>query len=845
MRTDLPAPETLVREINRRYLSLSGWTADELRDFVSEIENRIGKGENPDNCLVDVYAIVKETARRFTQGDILVRATENDICLSRETDFVTIEGDKARYHCRWEVRGSKEHWGMVHYDEQILCGVLLHRGLAVEMATGEGKTLATIMPAFLNALTHRGVHVMTVNDYLSKRDYELTRPLYLFYGLSADCIENSERKTAKNLAYKADVTFGAKATFIFDYLFDHLALKPEDCVQRNHFFAIIDELDSVLIDEASSPHIIAGEPVDPDALYKKYDPIVRELVSGGAESLYGKDRIKKSAWLTEAGVKWIQEKIDIGYDDAKVFQQLLNAYTIYERDVDYIVENNEIHIIDSYTGRIKKRSRWEHGLHTALEVKEKVWVQREYLSMATISIKNYLKLYDKLAGMSGTISQVSDELCETYGLSFAKLPTHRPVIRLDRGMRAFRTQSEKDQAIVNEVRSLHARHRPVLVGVETVKRAEEICTLLDQAGIAYNRLDAKTLDEEAYIISQAGISEAITVATSVAGRGTDIKLSPEARAAGGLAIIGAGLFASSRVDGQLKGRAGRQGDPGSSQFFVSLEDSILNYLSEEQSEALRKIAERKGGADLTCAEITAFFDLAQKNRESFDKEQRQKCDRKDDKIDPDRRFFYEERNAVLKNPDKVHRIVDRILADPGVINDMQEHLKLLYRTAACIAEQSNANNPDLKEIAVPFASAGDLFTVTFSTESLRDLLYFEQAFKRAVILMEYDKQWLPFVRYLSEDLDNEAIEGLDDRFDDMMQNARTIIRQRLLCSSIPVRTPEPARRAPEREIRNNPGMAAVTHLGNDSPCPCGSGKKYGDCHGAGSLQSGAKSKRRR
>lgn len=845
MKIDMLNPNDLVREINHRYVLFSDHTDDGLREFVGRIEKRIAEGEDPNKYLADIYAIVKETARRFSQGDIIVRANENDVRLSRETDFVTIEGSKARYHCDWEVRGNKERWGMIHYDEQILCGILLHQGRAVEMATGEGKTLATIMPTFLNALTHNGVHVMTVNDYLSKRDFELTRPLYSLYGLSVDCIENigdihsTDERPAKQRAYNADITFGSNQTFIFDYLYDHLAEKQEDCVQRNHYYAIIDELDSILIDEASTPHIIGGKPITPVTLYKKYASVVAELVSDKSGNLYNADKNKKNARLTETGENWIAEKTKIEYnnprfkDDIHVIQQLLYAYTIYDKDVDYIVENGKISIIDPYTGRVRQRSRWEHGLHTAIEVKEDVPVQIDNLVLAIISKKNYLRLYDKRAGMSGTIAQVADELLETYELASEILPTHRPVIRQDKGMRIFRTKSEKYQAIVDEIKALHALHRPILVGVKTIKKAGEICALLNQAGITYRKLDATTLDEEAYIISQAGLSNAITVATSVAGRGTDIKLSPAALAAGGLAIISAGLFGSSRVDCQLKGRAGRQGDPGSSQFFVSLEDSILNYLSGEQSEALRKIAERKIGTDLTCPEIAAFFELAQKNQESSDKERRQKYDRKDDKIDPRRSFFYEERNAVLKNPDKVNKIVDRILVDPGIINGMQEHLKSLYKTAACIAEQSNANNPDLKEIAMPFASTGDLFTITFSTESLRDLFYFEQAFKRAVILMEYDKQWQPFVQYLSEDLDDEAIEGLDGKFDDMMQNVGTNIRQRLLYSSIPVRTPEPTERFQEREIRSNPGITAVTRPGNDSPCPCGSGKKFGDCHGAG------------
>ena len=604
----------LVDSINVEYKILCRLSNDELRMRLYQIADAINGSENKnkalDEHLVPVFAIVKETARRFTKGNIIVTANDYDKFLSETYDIVAIDNGKAIYKNRWDAGGVPFEWNMVHYDEQLLGGILLHKGYAIEMLTGEGKTLVATLPVMLNALTHNGVHMMTVNSYLSKRDFELTRPIYMFYGLTADCIEyypngNLRRKKA----YVADITFGTNSSFTFDYLDDHLAMDPSECVQRKHTFAIIDELDSILIDDAGTPHIVGGgNYYNHGKYYEENLPIVKELLgTKSAQPLYKSDVLRKKAEFTKEGKTWLASKKQIPdlFSVAKTYEidnfdklnqyekdeqlkkifiqnvlyQLLAAFTLYEKDIDYVVDNGKIKIIDKNTGRIKESNRWEHGLHTAIEVKEGVKVQNDFDGMAVISLKNYFKLYKKVAGMSGTIMAVKDELKSVYGLKCEALPTHKPMIRTDIPLRVYRTEERKEKEIISLIKENQRAGRPTLVGCINMKRSESIAQLLENENIPFNRLDAKTIKEEARTIAKAGIGDTITVATSVAGRGTDIKPSPDALENGGLMVIGTDLFDSVRIDNQLKGRTGRQGNPGSSVFFASLEDSILKYLS--------------------------------------------------------------------------------------------------------------------------------------------------------------------------------------------------------------------------------------------------------------------------
>lgn len=573
----------LVDSVNTEFKSLQSLSNDELRQKLYQIEidinDYVDKQKGLDEYLVPVFAIVKETARRFSEGNIVVIANPNDVKLAEMYDFVEIMGNKAIYKNHWDVMGVPNTWKMVHYDEQLLGGILLHYGYATEMATGEGKTLVATLPVFLNALTHEGVHLMTVNDYLSKRDFETTRPIYMFYGLTADCIEKYPRYDRRHKdAYKLDIVFGTNSTFTFDYLFDHIAITPQECVQTNHNFAIIDELDSILIDDADEPHIVGGgNYYNNGKIYKENFPIIKELLDQGiAQELYKVNKLRKSAEFTKKGKEWLSVKKEIPglYDIERtyeivdfdkltqekqcevreklnlqnVFNQLLLALTVYERDVDYLVEGEKVKIIDPHTGRVKESTRWEYGLHTAMEVKEEVPVQDDFDGMAVISLKNYFLLYNKIAGMSGTIMPVEGELKEIYNLRCASLPTHKPLIRQDNPIRIFKNTNDKDNAIIKAIIENHNSGRPTLVGGISVKRSEEICNKLSEQSIEYNKLDAKTIKDEAFVISKAGLGNTITVSTSVSGRGTDIKPSNDALKAGGLFVVGTDLFESVRVD---------------------------------------------------------------------------------------------------------------------------------------------------------------------------------------------------------------------------------------------------------------------------------------------------------
>lgn len=454
-------------------------------------------------------------------------------------------------------------------------------------------------------------------------------------------------------AYKMDISFGTNSTFTFDYLWDHIAITPEECVQQSHNFAIVDELDSILIDAADNPHIIGGGNLyNVGKIYKENYPIVKELIEQKEIALFCINKLNKSAYFTEKGKKWLSDKkeipdlyaierlyklsdfnqLDIDKQNEfrnkihlqNVLLQLLLALTVYERDEDYIVIDGEVKIIDQHTGRVRESSRWEHGLHTAMEVKENVRVQDDFEGMAVISLKNYFRLYHKIAGMSGTIMPVQEELQSIYNLRCASLPTHKPLIRKDLPLRIFKTAADKNKAIVDSIIDNHQKGRPILVGSISIKRSEEICRMLDECGIVYNKLDAKTIKDEANLIAKAGYGNTITVSTSVAGRGTDIKPSDDALANGGLMIIGTDLFESVRVDRQLKGRSGRQGNPGSSVFFSSLEDYILKNLKDEDMELLMKKSGSCSESEISYEDIRCYFEKAQANREDYFKNRRKK-----------------------------------------------------------------------------------------------------------------------------------------------------------------------------------------------------------------------------
>ena len=719
-----------------------------------------------EKILPQAFAIVRETARRFAENEeIVVTATDFDRELAATHDFVRIEDDKAIYQNHWVAGGNDTKWNMIHYDVQLFGGVVLHQGKIAEMATGEGKTLVATLPVFLNALTGNGVHVVTVNDYLAKRDSEWMGPLYMFHGLSVDCIDKHQPNSeARRKAYQADITFGTNNEFGFDYLRDNMAVSPEDLVQRSHNYAIVDEVDSVLIDDARTPLIISGPvPKGDDQMYEQYQPLVeklvnvqrqlatkylaeaKQLISEGSnkddvtkgflqlfrshkalpknkplikylsetgikagmlktEAYYMEnnnklmpeatdplyfvvDEKQKSVDLTDKGNDWIAEQVHdpslfvlpditsqlsaleadnslseedklnkkdelltdyaIKSERVHTIQQLLKAYTMFNRDDEYVVIDGEVKIVDEQTGRIMEGRRWSDGLHQAVEAKEHVKVEAATQTFATITLQNYFRMYHKLAGMTGTASTEAGEFWDIYKLDVVEIPTNRPVIRNDMNDRVYKTKREKYKAVIEEIETMIKAGRPVLVGTTSVEISEMLSKMLDMRKIKHNVLNAKLHQKEADIVAHAGESSIVTIATNMAGRGTDIKLSPEVREAGGLAIIGTERHESRRVDRQLRGRAGRQGDPGSSVFFVSLEDNLMRLFA---SERIAKVMDKLGfkeGEVIESPMVNHSIERAQKKVEENNFGIRKHLLEYDDVMNKQRTVIYEKRRHAL------------------------------------------------------------------------------------------------------------------------------------------------------------------------------------------------------
>ena len=870
-----------VDSINKKYTVYKNFSPDEIRRILRNIEKAISSSEDAESCLdnylEDVFAIVKATAYLFSKGSIEVEANDNDFLLADTSDFVQIKEGKAIYLNKWEAGGEKFTWKMVHYDEQLLGGIYLHHGYAVEMATGEGKTLVATLPVMLNALTHNGVHLMTVNDYLSKRDFEITRPLYMFHGLSVGCIELYETHSSRRkLAYKSDITFGTNSEFAFDYLYDHMSMSPDDIVQSGHNFAIVDELDSVMIDNADEPHIVSGgQTYNVGETYKEYKPIFEELYTSECNfEMFVVDKLNNTAYYTDKGKQWIADNIGISdlYSLTKkyqladykslsiekqqeinrklhiqnVFCQLLSAYTLYEKDVHYIVEMGSVIIVDQHTGRTKESSRWNHGLHTAIEVKENVATKPDSDGMAVISLKNYFRLYNKCSGMSGTIMTVSDELEQVYGLHSVSIPTHAPLIRTDLSLKVYKTKVSKDKAIVKEIQSLKEKKRPILVGSISIMRSHELSTLLNNESISHIALDAKSEEKEASVISQAGIEGSITLSTSMAGRGTDIKLSTQSKELGGLAVIGTDLFESSRVDKQLKGRAGRQGDPGSSQFFCSLDDFIVGNLSKDDKKALFEESSRIENDDISTPKIISYMLKAQENREKYYYKQRQKTALKDDIIAPHRKKFYEERNSVLKNSQVANSLITSLVNNHTSEADIIVSLRKLYNHAIALVSVTQSNNKVRTMISIPFSDRSDLYSVTFEISNLlKSFEYFCEEYKRQVILQAYDKYWKRFVVYMMADLDETEIASLEKEYSEMKHEIDCIIMSRMMNATIPVGGVEEITTTQKENDNNTPRIAnSNKSIMSNELCPCGIGKSFGECHGQNTHQTIFRKRRR-
>lgn len=997
-----------------------------------------------DEILPEAFAIVRETARRFSQNEeITVKATDFDRELAATHDFVRIDGDNAIYQNHWVAGGNEITWNMVHYDVQLFGGVVLHQGKIAEMATGEGKTLVATLPVFLNALTGNGVHVVTVNDYLAKRDSEWMGPIYMFHGLSVDCIDKHQPNSpARRKAYQADITFGTNNEFGFDYLRDNMAISPEDLVQRAHNYAIVDEVDSVLIDDARTPLIISGPvPKGDDQMYEQYQPLVEKLVNvqrqlatkylAEAKQLISENKDKdsvtkgflqlfrshkalpknkplikylsetgikagmlkteayymennnklmpeatdplyfvvdekqKSVDLTDKGNEWLAKQVSepnlfvlpditsqlsaleadttlseedkinkkdelltnygIKSERVHTLQQLLKAYTMFNRDDDYVVIDGQVKIVDEQTGRIMEGRRWSDGLHQAIEAKEHVKIEAATQTFATITLQNYFRMYHKLAGMTGTASTEAGEFWDIYKLDVVEIPTNRPVIRNDMNDRVYRTQREKYKAVIEEIEKMINAGRPVLVGTTSVEISEMLSKMLDMRKIKHNVLNAKLHQKEAEIVAHAGESSIVTIATNMAGRGTDIKLSPEVRAAGGLAIIGTERHESRRVDRQLRGRAGRQGDPGSSVFFVSLEDKLMRLFA---SERIAKVMDRLGfkeGEVIESPMINRSIERAQKKVEENNFGIRKHLLEYDDVMNKQRTVIYEKRRHALMGErigmdisnmiwDRCINIIDnndyegckeaffKIMAmevpftEEGFATEKKDNL---YERAFQEAMKNfNRRSERMSQVAFPvikqvYETQGDIYKriqipVTdgkrqyFITSDLEEAYNSEcksvvKDFEKSILLHDIDDAWKENLRELDDlkqSVQNASYEQKDPLvifklesvklFDSMINDINNNTVSILMRGQIPLQVPEEvheAREAPaphrpqytesrtdlvdrdqqaaaqqdtREPAQRKPQPIHVDKLpGRNDPCPCGSGKKFKNCHGKG------------
>ena len=1023
---------------------------DEIDKIDAEILEIFEKGLN--EVLPTVFAIVKDTARRFTENeDVVVTATEFDKELSMTHDFVDIDGDKAIWHNHWVAGGNDTVWNMIHYDVQLFGGVVLHQGKIAEMATGEGKTLVATLPVFLNALTRNGVHVVTVNDYLAKRDSEWMGPLYMFHGLSVDCIDKHQPNSdARRKAYQADITFGTNNEFGFDYLRDNMAMRPEELVQRSHNFAIVDEVDSVLIDDARTPLIISGPiPKGEIQMYDEYCPIVEKLVEAqrklatellatARKQIYSEDQNEIEAgflalfrtyksmpknkalikFLSEDGIKTgllkteeiymennnrrmpeateplyfvVDEKLksvemtdkgnqlvaDIVKDDqffvlpditgqlseldntisdeeerlakkdelmadyavkserVHTMQQLLKAYTMFMKDDDYVVIDGEVKIVDEQTGRIMEGRRWSDGLHQAVEAKERVKVEAATQTFATITLQNYFRMYHKLSGMTGTAITEAGEFWDIYKLDVVEIPTNRPVARNDMNDRVYKTNREKYKAVIEEIERMIAAGRPVLVGTTSVEISEMLSKMLQMRKIEHNVLNAKLHQKEADIVAQAGQRSIVTIATNMAGRGTDIKLSDEVKAAGGLAIIGTERHESRRVDRQLRGRAGRQGDPGSSVFYVSLEDKLMRLFASDRISAIMDKLGFEEGEMIEHPMINKSIERAQKKVEENNFGIRKRLLEYDDVMNKQRKVIYERRRHALMGQrigmDITNMIWDRtvnIIENNDFEGCKEQFLRIFAMEYPFTAEQheekgretleneafeivlasfkkrcerfANTAYPVIKDvyetkgsmyenILVPLTDGRRMYQISvplkeaYETQAGNVMLQFE----KAILLHTIDDAWKENLRALDElqhSVQNASYEQKDPLlifklesvtlFDNMVNEINDGTISVLMRTSLPVQQPQDesqqsVRQAPTQQPTQRPqyteskqnldepsetqkAMQQAAHaqtsrgpverrpivnnqprVGRNDPCPCGSGKKFKNCHGRG------------
>ena len=1022
----LESPTTTLKEKER--------LSAEIEMLTKRIDDNIEK--RLEEILPEAFAIMKDTARRFAENDeVVVTANDFDRNLAAERqDLVRIEGDKAIYSSQWTAGGNVIKWDMVHYDVQLFGGVVLHKGRIAEMATGEGKTLVATLPVFLNALAHKGVHVVTVNDYLARRDAEWMGPMYQFHGLSVACIDNTRPNSAeRRKAYMADITFGTNNEFGFDYLRDNMANAPKDLVQRKHHFAIVDEVDSVLIDDARTPLIISGPvPKGSDQLFAEYQPAAKYIYDlqskmssadvAEAKRLYNEGKHDEAGklllraykampkykalikFLSEPGVKVLLQKTenfymqdnekrmheitddnfvvhdekmnsliltdkghefaskrfneegffvlpDIGARVAEIdhsqlsaeerakekdaliadyavkaervhtMNQLLKAYFMFEKEVEYVLIDNKVKIVDEQTGRIMEGRRYSDGLHQAIEAKENVKVEDATQTFATITLQNYFRMYHKLAGMTGTAETEASEFWSIYKLDVVVIPTNKTVIRDDRDDLVYKTEREKYNAVIAEIERLVSEGRPVLVGTTSVEISELLSRMLKLRGIKHNVLNAKQHALEAQIVAEAGHSGQVTIATNMAGRGTDIKLTPEVKERGGLAIIGTERHESRRVDRQLRGRAGRQGDPGSSQFFVSLEDKLMRLFGSERIASMMDRMGLKEGEVIQAGMMSKAIERAQKKVEENHFGVRKRLLEYDDVMNSQREVIYTRRRHALYGEsldidmnnlryDYAEKFVEQnegatyedfkfeLMREvalnftvseaeynsmkpkqlvEAIVNDLatyyERKAKMVADTVRPTMEKIYKEREDHMDmrIAFPITDGRLRFTVPVELAKCKetDGMEIYRVFAKIALFTTIDDAWREHLREmddLRQSVQNATYEQKDplliyklesfQLFSKMLENINRDVLALINKGGIAVReaNSENMQEAREQKAKIDVNklqasrMAAAAaagqgeksttapikvdkSVGRNDPCPCGSGKKYKQCHG--------------
>ena len=830
--------------IGRLFKKLIGTKNERELNRISAIVDRINRLEPSIRRLSDeaLRAKTAEFKQRLSQG-----ATLDDIL---EEAFATVREAAVR------VLGQRP------FDVQVIGGIVLHEGKIAEMKTGEGKTLAATMPAYLNALLGRGVHIVTVNDYLAKRDSEWMGGIYRFLGLDVGVIVHGMDDSERKKAYAADITYGTNNEFGFDYLRDNMKFDLEDLVQRGFYYAIVDEVDSILIDEARTPLIISGPAERSTALFYQLNRIVPHLKKDIDFTLEEKT---KTAALTESGVAKVERllKIDNLYDPRYIevlhtLYQCLKAHHLFKKDVDYIVKDGKVIIVDEFTGRLMPGRRYSEGLHQALEAKEGVEVQTEYQTLATITFQNYFRMYEKLAGMTGTADTEAAEFKEIYNLDVVVIPTHKEMIRIDYPDVVYRTEREKFKAVLDEIKELHKMGRPVLVGTISIEKSERLSRMLKKAGIPHSVLNAKHHAKEAEIIAQAGQRGKVTISTNMAGRGTDIVLGDGVAELGGLHIIGTERHESRRIDNQLRGRAGRQGDPGSSRFYLSLEDDLLRLFGGERLSSMMQKLGMKEGEPIEHKWVAKAIENAQRRVEAHNFEIRKQLLEYDDVMNNQREVIYRQRQEAMEGSlretilsmieDQVNELVEIHYPKDAHPEDWDESgLKqdLLYLFSLKMNLDHKGDRERIKqEVLERVYESYERKESLIGKENMRIL-------ERYIMLQIVDSLWkdhLAAMDYLREGI---GLRGYGQRdplqeykreafamFNDLMERIRKETLANLF--RVEIRAEQLTALRPERpsemqlshgETKRKPYVRKKKKIGRNDPCPCGSGKKYKHCCG--------------